>query len=1530
MATLLHSTQLQLPPGFLCLRTISFLMLGTAVEGAGIPFEMEGDVLSLEVLFDASRSSNEVENAPDRVDIVAVPGLGAGSQPWLEDKVNWLGDEAMLPYWVPTARIIGVTFRSTLLDQDKTIQYGLPSLASELLRAVMAKRLNCPRRPLIFIGHSFGGLIVKQAALLCEVNHGEFPLLASSLAGIVFLGTPHRGTSAPTGSVPASLAAVAAASGCGTHDQLQTAFEKENGPLASLAWEFARLAVVHHVPLFCFFEHPVDGKVLVDEHSATVAGFPSAPLTVDHLHLCKFASLNDQNYALVRDELLAITQGAASCVANRTRFPTDEVDKCFKALFITDPADDVETIEHTKGRLLHGSGSWLQADPAFREWLDCKASRILWLNGDPGKGKTMLAISVLKSINEQIRASSSGPSVLLAYFFCDNKDNRRNNAIAVLRGLIYQLLHARPDLSSQFRALFSREGDHLFSSPTAIRSLWRIMKEFFASPSIHRVYIVIDALDELDEESTDDFLKILGPLLELEGHNQRIHQYTDQADNCEVKWLLTSRNVRSISAVLCQTLNISLEDNTDHVQKLVSKFIDLTVDNLREQKGYTNTLTSTVAKTLEEISEGTFLYVSMACNALSRPNVRLFDTNKVLRTFPKGLEPLYERMVRQIDTAADEEHVGYAKAILRAMVLAVRSLTLHELAMIAGLPKEHHNDTNMVLEYTALCGSFITHRQSTVYFVHESVKEYLSSIDNIFARSIQDHHADLVHLFLAMIMDLDETMYDKSEDPFVLAYPRLFWMEHAKRAEISIDWTHYLSMPSFTQNLMSREKWLDFYWREHHADWDKQPQNFSPLHLAAYSGVGSLVKALVARGDPLDATDSDGLTPLMWATKNDHPDAVELLLQLGANHGVEAPGGLTAVFHAAINGRYRALSKLVEGKALVRATDKRSRTPLHYAAAYGNIKTTGVLLSSGAEIDAKDIGRHTALQQASIHGEVAIMSVLVAHNADISAKDKEGRTLLHLAARTSDLNVLDFWLKYSNDLETTDDQSWTPLMHAAMLGNDKGVAQLIKKGAQIETRTIDGQTALSLAIVNTRIVAVKALLDGGADPNNDCAVNETPLLQAAWLGNVAIVQSLLEAGAAANAETTATLKPLHQAAANGHEICSKLLLRYGADPNVLDSSGKTPAARAEENKHHSLARYLKNREISGEDHDPLGPGTENRQPLDPAVCELLKISPECGFMELVGEEGFSRPAKVTALVNGKATYYFMKSGPNEDMFASEHEALKELLETVPTLCPYSLGHGKYTDNPGYFLLMEWMDTVSNDETIVEGGSCLSLPQKLAKLHSTPAKVPEGEMDPMFGWPRSTYCGSTKQINTFQASWPKFFARSRLLGILNMIEETHGTDQELKAGLKGIVDLVVPRLLGNGHLGGRRGITPVLVHGDLWYGNKAYGVNPAWGGAEHVLFDPSAAYCHSEYEIGIMRAFGGFTAGFFHEYHSILPKTEPIHEYEDRIELYKLYHYLNHYLIFRGAYKDNAMDVIKRLADKYIMPSDGGLSAIRLL
>jgi len=127
---------------------------------------------------------------------------------------------------------------------------------------------------------------------------------------------------------------------------------------------------------------------------------------------------------------------------------------------------------------------------------------------------------------------------------------------------------------------------------------------------------------------------------------------------------------------------------------------------------------------------------------------------------------------------------------------------------------------------------------------------------------------------------------------------------------------------------------------------------------------------------------------------------------------------------------------------------------------------------------------------------------------------------------------------------------------------------------------------------------------------------------------------------------------------------------------------------------------------------------------------------------------------------------------------------------------------------------------------------------------------------------------------------------------------------------------VPRLLRDGHLGGEKGIMPVVVHGDLWSGNAGRGRIGGEGEVEEIVFDPSSCYAHSEYDLGIMRMFGGFGAATMKEYHELCPKTEPVREYEDRISLYELYHHLNHTAMFGGGYRSGAMAIMRKLIAKY--------------
>lgn len=155
-------------------------------------------------------------------------------------------------------------------------------------------------------------------------------------------------------------------------------------------------------------------------------------------------------------------------------------------------------------------------------------------------------------------------------------------------------------------------------------------------------------------------------------------------------------------------------------------------------------------------------------------------------------------------------------------------------------------------------------------------------------------------------------------------------------------------------------------------------------------------------------------------------------------------------------------------------------------------------------------------------------------------------------------------------------------------------------------------------------------------------------------------------------------------------------------------------------------------------------------------------------------------------------------------------------------------------------------------------------------------------------------------------------------ILSCSQKTQGHDGELSKLVNSVASTIVPRLLSSGHLkDGKTGedIKPALVHGDLWSGNHGRGTIGE-GGVEEVVYDPSSAYCHSEFEFGIMKMFGGFGTGFHEEYFKIKPKDEPVEEWDDRVLLYELYHHLNHYSMFGGSYKGGAMSIMRKLLKKY--------------
>ncbi|TPX09960.1 uncharacterized protein E0L32_008807 [Thyridium curvatum] len=363
--------------------------------------------------------------------------------------------------------------------------------------------------------------------------------------------------------------------------------------------------------------------------------------------------------------------------------------------------------------------------------------------------------------------------------------------------------------------------------------------------------------------------------------------------------------------------------------------------------------------------------------------------------------------------------------------------------------------------------------------------------------------------------------------------------------------------------------------------------------------------------------------------------------------------------------------------------------------------------------------------------------------------------------------------------------------------------------------------------------------------------------------------------------------------------------------------------------------------------------------VDPAIVEALGLDPASTKIVSHGGSGFASTFKLSSVVDGEEKNYFVKTGTGKDaevMFRGdtsrthnvsyvpnheltyrtqgEHASLNAIHGVVPNFCPKSHAHGAMSSSPNkFFLATDFLELGSS----APGGSGESLATKLARLHTTPAPLPEGRDEPAFGFPVPTCCGATEQDNSWRASWPEFFADCRLRHILRQGRASQGADgaAQLAEAVERTAAVVVPRLLGR-----VQGVRPVVVHGDLWSGNHGRGRIAGRGGAEEVVFDPSCVYGHSEYELGIMRMFGGFGGGFWTEYLELVPKAEPRDEWEDRLELYELwvfafiyfvvfcssrsieidcdsrYHQLNHWALFGSGYKNSAMSIMKRLIDKY--------------
>ena len=199
------------------------------------------------------------------IDVVAVHGLqGDPFTTWeSKDGGTWLED--ILPKEVPSARIM--TFGYDSIVAFSTTVSTIDDKARALLNYLSQKRLGLPAessRPIVLIGHSLGGILIKKALILANDRHMSIPRfkdIRDNTKAIAFLGVPHRGSDAAWWATFAANAVKVGTAGVSTNTTLVADLRKNSTTLKDISKQFVDRAM--KLTIYSFYENKTIFGVLV-------------------------------------------------------------------------------------------------------------------------------------------------------------------------------------------------------------------------------------------------------------------------------------------------------------------------------------------------------------------------------------------------------------------------------------------------------------------------------------------------------------------------------------------------------------------------------------------------------------------------------------------------------------------------------------------------------------------------------------------------------------------------------------------------------------------------------------------------------------------------------------------------------------------------------------------------------------------------------------------------------------------------------------------------------------------------------------------------------------------------------------------------------------------------------------------------------------------------------------------------------------------------------------------------------------------